>query len=190
MFGDRLRLRVSSGFVLMAALVYFLDDSGIFAATVVYALVHELGHLMVLRMSGGHVTELRLELTGAAIYYNEAELSYFRELLTALAGPVSSVLFALVASRLGMELLAGVSLSLAAFNLLPCSALDGGRALYALLAAATNAHSASRVLRVVSITCSIGILLTGIYVLRVTGKNFSYILVALWLLHGTLRDET
>lgn len=189
MFGDSIRLRVSSGFVLMSALVYFLDDSGIFAATVIAALVHEAGHIIMLRLVGGHVTEFRLELTGAAIYYNEAELSYPREMMTALAGPVSGILFAYITSTLGMELLAGVSLSLSAFNLLPCTALDGGRALHALLAAAVDAHRASQALKAVSIAISLCILLLGIYVLKETGKNFSYILVALWLLWGSLRSR-
>ena len=69
---------------------------------------HEFGHLLALRLCGGEARRLRVGMLGAVIEVRGA-MGYGQELASALAG-------------------------LCAFNLLPVRPLDGGRALYLLLA--------------------------------------------------------
>lgn len=98
-------------------------------ACVTAATFHELCHLLVANMVGGQVFELTLGRSGAKIF------SCFPngrgELLTALAGPVGSLLLVFFLPYLPrVALCAGVQ---GLYNLLPLYPLDGGRALRCLL---------------------------------------------------------
>ena len=76
--GERMGVDVSPAFALAAALIYLLDGQGIFALAVISAAVHELGHYAALCVLGARPYLLRLELTGAAMYFDESRLSYGR----------------------------------------------------------------------------------------------------------------
>ena len=128
-----MRFDISPAFALAAALIYLLDGQGIFTLAVISAAVHELGHYAALAIFGAKPYLLRLELTGAAMYFDESRLSYGRELVAALAGPTAGLLLAFAAAFWGAHALSGVSLILSVFNLLPIGGLDGGRVLSALL---------------------------------------------------------
>lgn len=136
---------ISPAFALAAALIYLLDEQGIFALTVVSAAVHELGHYAVLCAFGVRPYLLRLELTGAAMYFDESRLSYPKELAAAAAGPLAGLLLAFAAAFSGAHALSGVSLLLSVFNLLPIGGLDGGRMLAALLSILMDNERAQRV---------------------------------------------
>ena len=92
--------------------------------------VHELGHFLVLMRLGAKITRVRLSVFGAVLDANCASLSYGRELLSVLAGPVTNFLYAAVLAIFGREMAAGANLVLCTFNLLPVRPLDGGRAVY------------------------------------------------------------
>lgn len=153
---------VSPAFALAAALIYLLDGQGIFALAVVSAAVHELGHYLTLCAFGARPYLLRLEITGAAMYFDEGRLSYGRELVAALAGPLAGLLLAFAAAFCGAHALSGVSLLLSVFNLLPIGGLDGGRILYAALAMLTDPERALRVCFVVTALSAAAMLIIGV----------------------------
>lgn len=125
------RFDISPIALLLFALGYFFDGSGLFSALVPAAAAHELGHLLLLHLGGLPVRRVSLGLAGLEIDYRGA-LTGLHGFLTVLAGPVFGLAYALAAARLGGEyftLSAGLSLALSAFNLLPILPLDGGRLL-------------------------------------------------------------
>ena len=138
------RVKVSGGFLLLLAWLNYTDTQGLIPLAVLSCALHEAGHWLAIQAVGGEVTGLRLGIAGAAMELGRP-LSYGAEILCALAGPGVSLALSWVGSILpGGALLAGINLVLAAFNLLPVSGLDGGRALHCALCALAGPEAAER----------------------------------------------
>lgn len=130
-------IQISMGFCLLAAWFGVVNGWRLLAIILSAAVVHELGHYLVLRKLGACVTALRIGVFGAVLETNRRRLSYGGELLAVLAGPGANLLCAVVLTGLGgvrWAVPVGAHLALCTFNLLPVWPLDGGRALYLLTA--------------------------------------------------------
>ncbi len=109
-------------------------------------LAHELGHALAARRLGLRTADISLYPFGGIARLVDLPRTARQELIVAVAGPLVSaalaglsLLLALLAGpsgalRGGLELLAGINLTLTLFNLLPALPMDGGRVLRALLA--------------------------------------------------------
>ena len=99
------------------------------------AAIHELGHLWMLRLLGARVFGMQISILGAVLETDCRMLSYGKELMAVLAGPVINLMCAVALEWLGPgnETAIGIHLVLGGFNLLPIRPLDGGRALELLL---------------------------------------------------------
>ncbi|MDI6712449.1 MAG: site-2 protease family protein [Anaerosomatales bacterium] len=109
--------------------------------------IHELAHSLVARAGGLKVRRVTLFMFGGVSQMEEEPKSPLRELLMALAGPMTSFalggigLAALTAFgsampdalRVPLEYLTFINFSVGAFNLLPGFPLDGGRVLRSIL---------------------------------------------------------
>lgn len=138
------KLECSGGFLLAAALFFYMDPGDLIPLAALAAGFHELGHWTAVRLMGGEVRVLRLTVTGGNMELDhQRPLTYGSELAAILAGPGVNLLLALLCARLGGEqealyALSGLSLALGWFNLLPIYPLDGGRALLLILSAFTT----------------------------------------------------
>ncbi|MEG1746910.1 MAG: site-2 protease family protein [Oscillospiraceae bacterium] len=180
---ERTRFEVSPGFLLTAALLFYLDGTVVFWAFGAAAL-HELGHFLAIKLLGGRVMSLRLTMVGAAMELDRGrQLSYPREFLAALCGPAVSFLTAWGGAKVGLFLFAGLSLALGIFNLLPVKQLDGGRCLYALMAWWRGPEAGERALFFAGCLTVSALLGAGVGVLKLYG-NFTLLLMSLWLLLG------
>lgn len=135
----RPEIQVGAGFIVFAALLYFFDGSGLVSAIVPAVAAHELGHALALRLAGARVTRVSFDVRGIVMDYAGA-IGTGAEVVSAAAGPVFGLLFAVFASYAGRTLgsefwlcSSGVSLILSVYNLLPSPPLDGGRILALVL---------------------------------------------------------
>lgn len=117
-----------------------MDESGLVPMAAAAGLCHELGHVLAVRLWGGRIWAVRLTCAGAELRVRGPRMGErLPRLTTALAGPAVNLLLALGTARLAPwagergAVFAGLNLTLGCFNLLPVVALDGGRALRALL---------------------------------------------------------
>lgn len=118
------RIEADAGFWLVLAMALLLFPLRFLAGVLIAAAVHECGHLLAIRRTGGRVRRIGLHAGGVRIVTDPMEPG--REALCALAGPAAGAL-TLFAWRVFPELaLAGLVQT--AFNLLPIYPLDGGRA--------------------------------------------------------------
>lgn len=183
-------MTVSIGFPFAAAvtLMLFYDASGTIACLSA-ALFHEGGHLLCLKGCGETPRELRLGFAGMEMVRSKGQrLSFAQEVAAALSGPAANLfLFTLLSAcgvwRRDARLLeaALVNLSLALFNLLPVSALDGGRALYFFLCRKYTMRTAHRVVTVLSALCLLPCAFFGFFLLLRSGYNISLLLAVGYL---------
>ena len=178
---ERPRLSVSPWAALCAGLFFYAADGALLRAMLPAVLVHELGHALALRLSGGRIRELRLEPGGFCIRY-ASRPDRRGEILCAAAGPAAGLLYAPAAACFGPggELSAGVSLLLSVFNLLPAPPLDGGRIASALLS--------ERVCTVLA-ACSASLTALFGFLLFLKGRGAALALAGLFLLCWLICQE-
>lgn len=156
------KLEIHPGFWLLLILALTAGAGKVLPLVLMVALFHEMAHLGMLRLFGVRVQGARLSFVGAEIRADTRYLPYGKEILCVLAGPFVNIAMALVLARVAEDyLLAGASMLLGVYNLLPLPELDGGRALYLLVSWLLDPMRADAVCRWV------GILLAAAFVLLV-----------------------
>ncbi len=165
-----------------------LGAIGLFASIV----LHELAHSVVGRRLGMRIRGITLFALGGASELAEEPATARTEFLMAIAGPVASVILALVFFLLGWAIsaaggpgplaavlgyLLGMNLILAGFNMIPAFPLDGGRVLRAALWAwRGDVAWATRVATMAGGGIGLGLIFLGI-VEALTGNAFG----GMWL---------
>lgn len=183
----RERFQVSAGAALLAAGIYYIGDPSVIAAVLLPVLVHELGHLIVLRLLGLRVCGFRMELKGFCIDYR-GYTGAAGHALAAAAGPAAGLVYAWAASTAGSRLnhdwlclSAGASLILSVFNLLPALPLDGGRILAQLSCAVLGQPRGTRLTERCGFAVGALLLAGGIWMM-LAGRGAALCLAATWLL--------
>ena len=120
-----MNISADRGFFPVLALMLLLFPLRFLVGVLLAALIHELGHLLALKLAGGRVLSIRLRSFGARI--EAAPMSPGRTALGALAGPAAGALPIFAYKTFPELALAGLVQTV--FNLLPVYPLDGGRAL-------------------------------------------------------------
>ena len=116
-------VRIEAGFWIVLGLMVLLFPVRFLLGVVLAAFIHETGHILALRLTGGRLLSVQLHAFGARI--EAVPMEPGRAAICALAGPAAGAL-TLFAWRWFPELtLAGLVQT--AFNLLPIYPLDGGR---------------------------------------------------------------
>ena len=120
-----MNISADRGFFPVLALMLLLFPLRFLVGVLLAALIHELGHLLALKIAGGRVLSIRLRSFGARI--EAAPMSPGRTALCALAGPAAGALTIFAWKSFPELALAGLVQTV--FNLIPVYPLDGGRAL-------------------------------------------------------------
>lgn len=126
------KLQIHDSFWLLLATILLIDTEMVFPAFLFCAAVHELGHFIMIHLFKGTIQCFHISAAGGMMQYQLPRLSHQADLCIALGGPLFGLLLAYGASLAHTQLIAGASLLLSVFNLLPIPPLDGGRALESL----------------------------------------------------------
>ena len=117
-------VRIEAGFWIVLGLMMLLFPVRFLLGVLLAALLHEAGHILALRLTGGRLLSVQLHVFGVRI--EAAPMEPGRAAICALAGPAAGALV-MLAWRWFPELaLAGLLQT--AFNLLPIYPLDGWQA--------------------------------------------------------------
>lgn len=184
-------------FVALIAFVSAVDTTLNILLTLIASLLHECGHLAAMMFMRNPPQKVVFELGGINII-NQSKtcFSLNEEIIIALSGPFINLILiflsCFVYTFLKNEKLltfASVNIILMVFNLLPIKSLDGGRALFFLLAKNYDISFCKYIVNFFSIFFIIITFAWGIYVFAFTGYNFSIIIIAIFLLISLFNDK-
>lgn len=184
-------VRVELSFPLVAALCIVLTVDTTFTAfcAVLNAVLHELGHILLLRYYGCTVKSIKLSLFDINIKKSESALSLGQEVAVSLSGSIANIicfaLFLFFYILFGVKLVLTLSLSalcLACFNLLPVESLDGGCALMLLMLKKLDHKTASLILTIISCLVLLPMAVCGIVLLLKSKYNFTLLFTSCYLI--------
>ena len=155
--------------------------------------VHELGHLAAMRMLSVKGNTLALSACGMSISYDDRKTTYLTDIIIAISGGAANLILFLLCRTGGdsyyIDALCVFNIFLCAFNMLPVKALDGGRALYALLSYLFSPDTADRVTEFTGRITAFGLIISGVVLFIVSGYNFTVLITAFWLLRVVNGDN-
>lgn len=173
----KINLRIGFGFLLVTA-VSFLEPNGITGTCLFFCFVHELGHLLAMKLTGAEVTGIRLYGGGIGISADTEELGKPARLLVYSAGCLTNFAFALILQD-------PINLAIALFNLMPVSYFDGGMILRLLF------PNSEKLLNIVS-AVTISVLIIAFFASALTapaGVSISQILTLFAIIASELIDR-
>ena len=132
-------MKANPGVYLWAALLLLILPLNWVFSGLAAALIHEICHLLVLKLMGGSVKSVRITACGCVM--ETSELTDVQALFSILAGPAGSLLLALLIRK--KPRLAVCGLFHGMYNLLPFFPLDGGRVLQLVLCRYCPEHADS-----------------------------------------------
>ena len=120
------RVRVGFSFLCFNALLFCLCDGSMILSFYAVCLLHELGHIAALRLTGGELRSVELTCFGVRMTAAPAA-DLKRGAAVLLSGPAANLMLYAVLTAAGVcRETAELSLAAGLFNLLPFSSLDGG----------------------------------------------------------------
>ena len=187
---------ITGGFWLLLGVLLLSLSGKIFFLFCIACLVHELGHAGAIRLLGRRVAEVQLTGMGAVLRPRGRRVtSYLEDGLVALAGPLASFALALFAGLWGRRFgggdayaLAGLSLALAVFNLIPAGPLDGGRVLEAILSRQFGPDRGESVCRRLTLGLGTGLGMLGLWAFF-RGGSLTLPLCAGWLITNRFQHD-
>lgn len=141
-------IKINLKIFLFAIIFYFTKQIQIYAMLMLFAIIHEIGHLICGLVLGLKPKSLKAMPFGFAIefklptnYYNKkvrkGNLLQLKKLIIALAGPITNFIIALgclmIKTKYNIEYILYSNILIAVFNLLPIYPLDGGRCIKNIL---------------------------------------------------------
>ncbi len=181
-------MRISVFAIPALMLILWLEGGIPFAIMFFSALLHEAGHLLMMRLCGHRARRLDVLPMGALIVCPEG-ISFRHEVLIALAGPLTSfalslasVIWFLVSNSANALFAVLINCVFALFNLLPERKLDGGKALYCFLIDKKSSETAEKICSVASTASRVLFLSVAGFCAAATGINFGVLLLTAVLL--------
>ncbi len=173
-------------FVLAASAVKGAEYLFIAASAV---LIHELGHVVAAKLLHVPLVKGKSSLFGLSLQFDFSAVSYYREAAVSMAGAAANVAaFATVLIIVKEHGTYSVfflfsNLSLALFNLLPISPLDGSGILKALISSVTAPERAEKICAWTSAVLSLAFFVFCVYVQLRIGANLSLMFMSIFLLY-------
>lgn len=184
-----LHIYCTDGAFLLVAVLMLLGAEGLMLPFFLAAAVHELGHLAALYACHGRITGICFNLCGIKIEYNSACMSYLKEFVCIISGPIFGLAAAVIAAHLNYNVFAGISFSFSIFNLLPARPLDGGQAVFCAAKSLLPLYTAEKISSVLDAAVTGAMLCGGLYTAIITQGNLTLFFMGAAMLFAIVKNE-
>lgn len=144
-----MRFRIDLKIFLFAILFYFTKQIEVYSMVMLFAILHEFGHLLAGLLLGMKPEKMEIMPYGVSISFQLTPKDYnkkikrgnqleLKKIIVALAGSITNVIIMIIVSQMNMNVVSTLmilyaNLLLILFNLLPIYPLDGGRVIKGIL---------------------------------------------------------
>lgn len=194
-----MRFRIDLKIFIFLIIFYFTKQIEIYAMIMIFALIHELGHLLAGLLMGMKPEKIELMPFGVSISFKIKVEEYnkkikkgnkleIKKILVALAGPLTNFIIIIIASKIHIDLFKALiiiytNFLIIIFNLLPIYPLDGGRILKGILHINFGIRKSEFYTNIISkITVTIITILSSILILYIHNIAIALIDMYLWYL--------
>lgn len=195
-------LKIDLKIFALIILFYFTNQLEIYLLIMIFAIIHELGHLLVGLVLGQKPKEIRLTPYGLSMgfkikpeEYNKkiknANLLELKKILIAIAGPMTNIIIILIVILTNIQnanLIIYSNIVIAIFNLLPIYPLDGGRIIKGILHIFLGKLKSEKIINDISIMFTI--ILTAISSIAIYYyKNIAIFIIIIYIWYLVLEQN-
>ena len=199
-----MRFRIDLKIFIFLILFYFTKQIQIYAMIMIFAIVHELGHLLAGLLMGMKPEKIEIMPFGVSISFKINVKEYnkkikkgnaleIKKIIVALAGPITNFIIILITSNLKLDLIKSMliiytNFLIMIFNLLPIYPLDGGRVLKGILHIILGKRKSEKYIKNISkITVIVITAISSILILYI--QNISICLIDMYLWYLVIKED-
>ena len=196
-----MKIRVNLQIFIFIIIFIFTKQIKIYSILMLFAIIHELGHMLVGILLGFKISSIELMPFGVSIVFDVNYKNYnkkikngnlinLKKLLIALAGPITNLIFVIIfiISDLNLfnienEIIVYANILICLFNLIPIYPLDGGRIIKNVLHIVFGIKKSYQYTNLISNIMIIVLTMTAsILILFVKNIAILFIIIYLWIL--------
>lgn len=186
------KIHITFLFTAFIAILTATDKSGLILPLIISATIHEAAHLFAMWICDCNPKSVKL-IPGSIEISQGINVKCKNQIFISIGGPIINlILFAVLYldysftksdATLNFAL---INLILAIFNLLPAKSFDGGEILKILLLKKFSENKCKIIINLLTLIIALIFLTAGFFLLKNTSKNFSLIIVGLYLIISVL----
>ena len=195
-----MRFKIDLKIFLFLIIFYFTKQIHIYALIMIFAFIHELGHLLAGILCGMRPEKLEIKPYGVSVSFKLFPKDYnikigksnkleMKKILVALAGPVTNLLIIIVSPNLPLEFFKKLmiiysNILITIFNLIPIYPLDGGRITKSILNITFGKRKAEKYINNISfITLILITFISSILIYVFENIAIFLIVIVLWIMY-------
>ena len=199
-----MRFRIDLKIFIFLIIFYFTKQIEIYTMIMLFALIHELGHLLAGILMGMKPEKIELMPFGVSISFKikveeynkkikKGNMLEIKKILVALAGPLTNFIIIIIASNINIDLFKALiiiytNFLIMIFNLLPIYPLDGGRILKGILHINFGIKKSEFYTNIISkITVAIITMLSSVLILYI--HNIAITLIDMYLWYLVIKED-
>ena len=199
-----MRFRIDLKIFIFLIIFYFTKQIEIYTMIMLFALIHEIGHLLMGLLIGMKPEKIELMPFGVSISFKikveeynkkikKGNLLEIKKMVVALAGPLTNFIIIIITNNLKIDIFKSLMIIytnflIMIFNLLPIYPLDGGRILKGILHINFGIRTTEFYINIISkIMVAIITILSSIWILYV--HNIAILFIDLYLWYLVLKED-
>lgn len=199
-----MRFRIDLKIFIFFILFYFTKQIEVYAMIMIFAIIHELGHLLAGLLMGMKPEKIEIMPFGVSISFKikvkeynkrvkKGNLLEIKKIIVALAGPITNFIIILITYNLNMDLLKSIliiytNFLIMIFNLVPIYPLDGGRILKGILYIFLGKRKSEKYVNTIS-KITVIIITTVSSILILYTHNISIFLIDMYLWYLVIKED-